>query len=97
MTFRTRAFVALALAAVTPLAVLAIGVRREMSRRLTDESDRRGAAAVEALRDELARESGAVAARLATLSGELGRDNRLRLALVRRRRVGPPRPAGPGR
>jgi signal transduction histidine kinase len=82
MSFRTRLFITLALAALVPLGVLAFGVRREMTRRLTAENTRRGDAAVAALRDDLARESAAVAARLATLASELGRDNGLRLALV---------------
>ena len=82
MSFRARLFVALALAALLPLSALAFGVRREMTRRLTAENIRRGDAAVAALRDDLARESATVAARLATLTAELGRDNGLRLALV---------------
>ena len=82
MSFRARLFLALALAALLPLSALAFGVRREMTRRLTAENARRGDAAVAALRDDLARESDAVAARLATLAAELGRDNGLRLALV---------------
>ena len=36
MKFRTRLFLALALAGVIPLALLALGVRREVDRRLTD-------------------------------------------------------------
>lgn len=82
MSFRSRAFAALTVAALVPLAVLALGVRREMSRRLTEENTRRGEAAVAALRDDLARQSDAVAARVATLAAELQRDNRFRLALV---------------
>jgi two-component system, NtrC family, nitrogen regulation sensor histidine kinase NtrY len=82
VSFRARLFLALALAALLPLSALAFGVRREMTRRLTAENTRRGDAAVAALRDDLARESAAVAARLATLTAELGRDNGLRLALV---------------
>ena len=82
MSFRARLFLALVLAALLPLSALAFGVRREMTRRLTVENARRGDAAVAALRDDLARESAAVAARLATLVAGLGRDNGLRLALV---------------
>jgi signal transduction histidine kinase len=82
VSFRARLFLALVLAALLPLSALAFGVRREMTRRLTAENTRRGDAAIAALRDDLARESAAVAARLATLSAELGRDNGLRLALV---------------
>jgi two-component system nitrogen regulation sensor histidine kinase NtrY len=82
VSFRARLFLALVLAALLPLSALAFGVRREMTRRLTAENTRRGDAAVAALRDDLARESAAVAARLATLTAELGRSNALRLALV---------------
>jgi two-component system, NtrC family, nitrogen regulation sensor histidine kinase NtrY len=82
VSFRARLFLALALAALLPLSALAFGVRREMTRRLTAENARRGDAAVATLRDDLASESAAVAARLATLTAELGRDNGLRLALV---------------
>ena len=82
MSFRTRLFLTLALAALVPLGLLAFGVRREMTRRLTAESVRRGDAAVAALRDDLARESGALEVRLGALTSELSRDNGLRLALV---------------
>ncbi|MGN6392684.1 MAG: ATP-binding protein [Gemmatimonadales bacterium] len=82
MSFRARLFVALTLAALLPLGLLAYGVRREMTRRLTQDSDRRAAAAVQALRDGLARESGTVADRLATIATELEGDNRFRLAVV---------------
>jgi len=82
VSFRARLFLALVVAALLPLSGLAFGVRREMTRRLTEENTRRGDAAVAALRDDLARESATVAARLATLTAELGRDNGLRLALV---------------
>ncbi|MDQ3136954.1 MAG: hypothetical protein M3Q93_05140, partial [Gemmatimonadota bacterium] len=84
MNFRSRAFAALTVAALVPLAVLAFGVRREMSRRLLEENARRGEGAVAALREELSRQSESVAARLSTLGAELQRDNRLRLALVGR-------------
>ena len=84
MSFRGRLFLALTVAALLPLSMLALGVRREMTRRLTAESTRRADAAVAALRDDLSRESAAVAARLAALVAELERDNRFRLALVQR-------------
>jgi signal transduction histidine kinase len=82
VSFRTRLFLALALAAVLPLGLLAFGVRGEMTRRLTAENTRRAEAAVAALRDDLSGESAAVAARLAALVAALERDNRFRLALV---------------
>jgi two-component system, NtrC family, nitrogen regulation sensor histidine kinase NtrY len=82
MSFRSRLFVAFTVASVVPIGLLAFGVRREMTRRLTAEDSRRAEAAVADLRDELSRESAAVAARLATLAAELGADNRFRLAVV---------------
>ena len=40
MTFRSRLFTGLTLAALLPLGVFAYGVRREMTRRLTDDNAR---------------------------------------------------------
>ena len=82
MSFRSRLFVAFTLASLVPIGLLAFGVRREMTRRLTAEDSRRAEGAVADLRDELSRESAAVAARLATLAAEFGADNRFRLAVV---------------
>ena len=56
MSFRARLFLAISLALLVPLTVLALGVRREMDRRLGDEARRRGDAAVRSLAAELARE-----------------------------------------
>ncbi|MBA3316628.1 MAG: HAMP domain-containing protein [Gemmatimonadales bacterium] len=82
MSFRGRLFLATSLALLVPLTVLALGVRREMDRRLSGESRRRGEAAVQALGAELARERERVAARLKALAVELSADNRFRLAAV---------------
>ncbi len=82
MSFRTRLFLATSVAVLVPLTVLALGVRREMDRRLTEESARRGDGAVQALRTELAREHERVAARLVALAKDLSADNRFRLAAV---------------
>jgi signal transduction histidine kinase len=82
MTFRSRLFTGLTLAALLPLGVFAYGVRREMTRRLTDDNARRAAAAAQALADDLRRESDAIAVRLAAVRADFERDNRLRLAIV---------------
>jgi signal transduction histidine kinase len=82
MTFRSRLFAGLTLAALLPLGVFAYGVRREMTRRLTDDNARRAAAAAQALADDLRRESDAIAVRLAAVRADFERDNRLRLAIV---------------
>jgi signal transduction histidine kinase len=70
------------LAVLVPLTVLALGVRREMDRRLDQESRRRGVAAVQALGTELARERERVMGRLVALVKDLSADNRFRLAAV---------------
>jgi signal transduction histidine kinase len=82
MSFRARLFIAFGATLLIPLGVLALGVRREMAGRLTAENARRADAAVNALRDELGRESADIAARLATLASQLAGDNRFRLGVV---------------
>jgi signal transduction histidine kinase len=83
VSFRARLFLATCVAVLVPLTVLALGVRREMDRRLSEESRRRGDAALRALGTELERERERVAAGLSALVEELARDNRFRLAAVR--------------
>ena len=82
MSFRARLFLASTLAVLVPLAVLALGVRREMDRRLGHESDRRVSAAVERLETELTQERDRVAARLDALARDLSTDNPFRLGLL---------------
>jgi signal transduction histidine kinase len=82
VSFRARLFLATSFAVLVPLTVLALGVRREMGRRLDQESRRRGGAAVQALGTELARERERVAGRLVALVKDLSADNRFRLAAV---------------
>jgi len=82
VSFRGRLFLISTFAVLAPLAVLALGVRREMDRRLGDESRRRGSAAVGRLGGELAREREGVVARLDALGRDLAADNRFRLGLL---------------
>ena len=82
MTFRTRLVLAFSVDALVPLIVLALGVRREVDRRLTAQDDARVAALVTLTRGELARQSAAIGARLASLEDALADDNRFRLAAV---------------
>jgi two-component system nitrogen regulation sensor histidine kinase NtrY len=82
VSFRTRLFLATSVAVLVPLTVLALGVRREMGRRLDEEARRRGGAAVQALGTELTRERERVVGRLIALVKELSADNRFRLAAV---------------
>jgi signal transduction histidine kinase len=82
MTFRIRLVLALLAAALIPLLVFALGVRREFNTRLAraelDENNRATVAARDALADAGARISG----RLAVIASDLGRDTRTTLALA---------------
>jgi len=82
VSFRARLFAAFLLAAALPLGLLALGVRREMPRRLAADDDRRVAAVVAQVRADLAGRGAAVAERLAALRARLEDDNRLRLAVT---------------
>jgi signal transduction histidine kinase len=82
MSFRTRLFVALALAGVVPLGLLALGIRREVDRRLTAEYRARVDGAVGSVRADLARESAAIQGRLGAFAGQLAGDNHFRQAVV---------------
>jgi signal transduction histidine kinase len=83
MSFRNRLFFAILLALGVPLAALAWGVSHELEQRLTTEYQRRVGTIASIIEADLARESGAVAARLRALAGEVTRDNRIRLAALR--------------
>ena len=82
MSFRTRLFLALALAGVVPLGLLALGIRREVDRRLTAEYRARVDGAVRNVRTDLARESAAIQGRLGAFAAQLAGDNRFRQAVV---------------
>ncbi len=82
MTFRGRLLTAMGALAIIPLTVIAIGVRRVMTVRLTAQYERRfnGLAAV--TRDDLSRESASIAMRLQAIASALRDDNRFRLGVV---------------
>ena len=82
MKFRTRLFLALALAGVIPLVLLALGVRREVDRRLTDEYRARVDGAVRSIRADLTRESTGIQGRLGAFAAQLAGDDRFRQAVV---------------
>ena len=83
MTLRTRMSIAFVLAALIPLGVLAHGVRRELTRRVTAQHERRVSTLVDIARQDLARESASIAARLEILAVDLATDDRFRLGAVR--------------
>ena len=82
MKFRTRLFLALAIAGVIPLVLLALGVRREVDRRLTDEYRARVDGAVRSIRADLTRESTGIQGRLGAFAAQLAGDDRFRQAVV---------------
>ena len=83
MTFRTRLLAAFGVVVLIPLLVFGLGIRREMSRRVTGEYERRVAALVNVISADIARENDRIGARLAALKSSLSRDNAFRGAVVR--------------
>jgi signal transduction histidine kinase len=82
MSLRTRLLLAFAAIVLIPIALLAFGLRQEMTRRLSQEYQLRVDSVVEVIRDDLSRESAGIAERLASIERGLRDDNRFRLAAV---------------
>ena len=82
MTFRSRVFLVLVLAALVPLLVLAVGIRREMTQRVSAEYVRRVEALADVVRGDLARERAGVDRRVQALVDQLETDNRFRVAIL---------------
>lgn len=83
MSFRARLLAALGAVSLIPLIAIALGVRREMTSRLTTQYERRVAALSTIAREDIAVESASIASRLEALSDALEADNRFRLGAVR--------------
>jgi len=82
MSLRTRLLIAFAVIVLIPIALLAFGLRQEMTRRLSDEYQLRVDTVVDVIREDLTRESAGISDRLASLESALVNDNRFRLAAV---------------
>jgi signal transduction histidine kinase len=82
MSLRTRLILAFAAIVLIPMALLAIGLRQEMNRRLSEEYQLRVDRVVDVIREDLARESAGIAERLESLEPALLSDNRIRSAAV---------------
>src|SRR5688500_18546067 len=82
MSLRTRLLLAFAAVVLIPIALLAFGLRQEMSRRLSEEYRVRVDSVVEVIREDLVRESDGIAERLRSLESALLNDNRFRLAAL---------------
>jgi signal transduction histidine kinase len=83
MKFRTRLLIAFGVVVLIPLLVFGLGIRREMSKRITAEYERRVAALVNVISADIARENDRIAARLAALKGSLAGDDHFRRWVVR--------------
>jgi signal transduction histidine kinase len=68
--------------ALVPLAMLAFGLRQEITKRFSEEYQTRLNADVESIREDLQRESDGVSRQLASLQSALQKDNTFRLAAV---------------
>src|SRR5947209_1580532 len=82
MSLRTRMLLAFGVMVLIPLALLAIGLRQEMTRRLSEEYQVRVDRVVEVIREDLHRESTGISQRIGSLRSALLNDNRFRLAAV---------------
>jgi signal transduction histidine kinase len=82
MTFRSRLLLAFAAATLVPLVLLALGVRRQISTRLTAQDERRVHELAQVAMEDLQRESAAIDGKLRSLTAALADDNRFRLAAV---------------
>lgn len=82
MSLRSRLLLAFTVVTLIPIGMLAFGIRQEMTRRLSLEYEDRVDRAVEVIREDLERESAAIAERLASLERALVDDNQFRLSAV---------------
>src|SRR5262249_37604506 len=82
MTLRTRMLLAFGIVALVPLAMLAFGLRQEITKHFSEEYQTRLDADVESIREDLQRESDGVSRQLASLQSALQKDNTFRLAAV---------------
>ena len=80
MKFRTRLLISFGVVVMVPLLVFGLGIRREMSKRITAEYV---AALLNVISADIARENDRIAARLAALKGSLANDNSFRGVVVR--------------
>ena len=83
MTFRSRLLIAFALATIVPLAMLGVGVRRQLTARLVAQHQQRVEGMARVAAQDVDRESASIASRLSTLASALRTDDRFRLAAVR--------------
>ena len=82
MLLRTRLLLAFGAVVLIPLALLAFGLRYEMTRRLTEDYQVRVDSVVAVIQEDLQHESADIQVRLTSLKSALVDDNRFRAAAV---------------
>lgn len=82
MSLRSRLFLAFSAVVLIPIALLALGLRQEMTRRLTEEYERRVDTVRDVIREDLDRESAGISDRLASLARALQNDTQFRSGAV---------------
>ena len=82
MSFRARLFLGFLAGMLVPLAVLAVGVRREMTRQVTAQYDRRLGALAGVVPADLAADAERVGRVVSSVARELAESNRFRLAVT---------------
>jgi signal transduction histidine kinase len=82
MSLRSRLLIAFAAVVLIPIALLAFGLRQEMTKRLAQEYQPRLDSVVDVIGEDLARESAGISGRLASLARALQDDTRFRLATI---------------
>ncbi len=82
MSLRLRILAASTILVLVPLALLALGIRQEMSRRLSEQYDRRVETLAEVIQENLGERGRSVDTRLAILVPRIVDDNQFRLAAV---------------
>jgi len=83
MKFRTRLLISFGVVVMIPLLVFGLGIRREMSNRVTGEYERRVSALVNVINADLAGENDRIAGRLAAMKRSLASDNKFRALVLR--------------
>jgi hypothetical protein len=82
MMLRTRMLLAFGVVVLIPLALLALGLRHEMTSRLSEEYQARVDTVVAVIKEDLRRDSADISARLASLKVALLDDNSFRKGAV---------------
>jgi signal transduction histidine kinase len=82
VSLRSRLLLAFALVVLVPIALLALGIRQDITRRLSDEYQVRVNSVVEVIGEDLGQEAAGIGERLASLKTQVVDDGRFRLAVA---------------